>query len=255
MKRGTCKLCLMAKPLVPKSHIISEFLYELSGLYDEKHRLNSVSFEQGAIKNVRLKQKGEWESNILCRKCEGRIGKYEDYARRALFGGVEIECWNERLPSLGVIARACRLEYSSFKLFQLSLLWRASISKRPLFRDIVFEPEKQESLRQMLRMGHSGTKSDYPCIMMHYYNMELPTDFIAQPSVHRVEGFEAVSFMIGGMLYMFFLSSIDTIPEYFHDLLLKEDGVLRIAPLPREGAVIALLHAIGKPQATRRNPS
>ncbi len=84
-----CKLCKKDKKLM-NSHIIPEFIYK--PLYDEKHRFHVIStYKQ---KDRPKEQKGIRE-RLLCLDCEQHISRYEDYARKVLFGGVEISVLNE----------------------------------------------------------------------------------------------------------------------------------------------------------------
>ena len=79
-----CKLCQQDKPLIKKSHIIPDFMYQ--GLFNEKHFIAPVHLKE--MKVGKLKPTGFYDSEILCAECESRIiGKLESYAKLVLFGG------------------------------------------------------------------------------------------------------------------------------------------------------------------------
>ena len=111
-----CKLCQHSRDLC-RSHIIPEFLFK--PLYsDKKHQFIQMS----GSSNVRKVQKG-FKEKLLCRECEDRLNKWETYAAKVLFGGVEIgfEQMQDRILLHNV-------DYKKFKVFELSLIWRAGVS-------------------------------------------------------------------------------------------------------------------------------
>ena len=127
MKKGKCKLCLQFKDLCRESHILPKFLYKfLSG------ENNSIIFLDNKKANLRFN--GEYESSILCKKCDSEtIGKLENYAARFMHGK---SSQNSRLEKINgveylVFEGNKNYDYRNHKLFLLSLLWRSSISSRP----------------------------------------------------------------------------------------------------------------------------
>lgn len=106
-----CRVCLKESKL-RKSHILPEFLYE--DLYDEKHRALVIS-----QKKEKVFQKGLREL-LLCQQCETKLSRYEKYAKEII----------QKLPKFsrdasGRFLYSKGVDYSRFKLFQLSILWRA----------------------------------------------------------------------------------------------------------------------------------
>ena len=86
LKKGICKLCLLEKLLLKKSHIIADSFYK--ELYNEKHQLNLVSNKELLKENPTYKNKptGIYDSHILCESCDnGIINSYEDYSRKILY--------------------------------------------------------------------------------------------------------------------------------------------------------------------------
>src|SRR3546814_3673721 len=91
-------------------------------MYDEKHRYNVLSL--APERRVRIEQKGVREQ-LLCRDCEQKFSKLERYASLVLQGGA---------PGMdgqrnGSIVSVTGIDYAQFKLFLLSLLWRAGVAK------------------------------------------------------------------------------------------------------------------------------
>ena len=115
-RSGSCALCLESAEL-RNSHIISEFLY--STIYDEKHRFHVL--EAGG-KYPYYEQKG-YREPLLCQECETKLSKWETYARAILTGGKPLKYWRE-----DSITWIRGIDYQRFKLFQLSILWRAGVA-------------------------------------------------------------------------------------------------------------------------------
>jgi len=101
------------------THLFQNFCYKT--MYDSKHRANKLTIEPYKSKFI---QKG-YRENLLCEDCEKIINKYETY-----FANVWYE--QQKLPKKIVNDRIVLtdLDYTKFKLFHLSVLWRASGSKR-----------------------------------------------------------------------------------------------------------------------------
>ena len=83
-----CQLCLQEKKLI-KSHIIPDFLYRRAGMFDNNFVQTNTVDNIEAGRPARRVPSGEYEFDILCADCDGRIiGGYENYARLASFGDV-----------------------------------------------------------------------------------------------------------------------------------------------------------------------
>lgn len=186
-------------------------------LYDEKHRFWSVSVNQDQ-RNV-LKQKGEREQ-LLCDECEGRFASYERYASQIHKGGVSLEV--ERSGRLMILSG---IEYRPYKLFLLSVLWRASASRLELFERVDLGPH-EERLRLQLLNDDPGKPTAYGCIMfgLTMTSGEAP-GLIMQPSRVRVNGFNTYKFVFGGILWLFHVDGRELGYPYTH-IMLSEYGKL-----------------------------
>lgn len=153
-RSGVCALCLQPGPL-QNSHIIPEFLYAL--LYDEKHRYNVLSVQHGEPN--RIEQKGARE-RLLCLACERLLNGYETYASLVIKGGAKGISYRRE----GAIVFLQGIDYAKFKLFQLSVLWRAGVSSLPFFGHVQLGPH-QEQLRKMVYTGDPGRSAEYPFII------------------------------------------------------------------------------------------
>lgn len=212
-----CQLCLKENINICESHIIPEFFYQ--PLYDDIHRY--IQFSSKPNKKNIYRQKGIW-AKLLCKKCEGYFSGLEDYARRVLFGGTEIKISQQK----GKIV-ITNLDYAKFKLFQLSLLWRAGATQRPEFSKVTLGPH-QKKLRLMLISQNPGKAYNYGCILIATSSLiELLNEFILTPDSVKVDGHQCYRFLFGFVLWVYFVSS-HTNRLTNENLFLSEDGSLPI---------------------------
>jgi hypothetical protein len=191
-----CKLCRGEKTLL-KSHIIPEFMYK--SMYDEKHRFHCITLGREASDTQ--KQKGEWD-RLLCGDCEQRFSRLERYASAILTGKTPIEI-ERRDPWM---IECGGIDYKLFKLFQLSILWRAGVSDRPIFKEVALG-RHQEVLRRMLLDDDPGESYKYGCIMLAAMHKGKPVDsLILHPELARVDGQIVWRFVFAGFWWLYFCS-------------------------------------------------
>lgn len=169
-----------------------------SSLYDEKHRFFEISTD---IKTSnKLPQKGVREQ-LLCAGCEQHIGKYERYASLVLNGGIAL-----RIKNKGRLTHINGIEYSQFKLFALSVLWRASVSSLDFFNQVSLGPH-ENNLRSMILNDDAGSNEIYPFIMTPIiHEGELQEALIVMPTWTRIGSNYAYRFVFGGIGWVFIVS-------------------------------------------------
>jgi hypothetical protein len=207
-----CALCHQDRTL-RRSHIIPEFMY--GTLYDEKHRFWVVSIHEH--ERNELKQKGEREE-LLCDDCESKFSKFERYASLVHNGGIPLA-----VESHGRLLVIQGIDYLQFKLFQLSVLWRASVSTLKLFEKVSLGPH-EERLRLRLLAENPGEPTEYGCIM---WGITLapgePAGLMMQPMRLRQNSFVTYKFVFGGVMWVYFVSSRN--PGYPYDqCMLSREG-------------------------------
>ncbi len=212
-----CKLCKKNKKLMD-SHIIPEFIYK--PLYDNTHRFHVISTYKE--KDRPKEQKGIREK-LLCADCENHISKYEHYAKKVLFGGVEIAVHNE---GEGIVVS--EIDYKLFKLFQLSILWRASISNHKMFKNIELGPH-ESIIREMILSNKPGSEIKYCCVMVAIKSgSDAMGGFIDQPERRRIDGHVVYRFIFGSIAWIYFVTS-HNVPKIIRNVILSEGGTVRMA--------------------------
>jgi len=213
-----CRLCGQDKELA-NSHIIPEFMYR--PLYDEKHKMITLSTNPNKDKPL---QKGLREK-LLCSGedgCEQKLGVWESYASQVLF---HMQLKHDKYDDAIVVKD---IDYTKFKLFQLSLLWRASISSLQHFSNVKLGPH-EDKIRNMLINNDPGEPHKYGCIMVLPTN--LPKGFeqlIIMPGMMRHDKHRCYYFFLNGYYWLYFVSSHTykiPVQKYF---LLKQN----ILPIP-----------------------
>jgi hypothetical protein len=206
-------MCQGNKKLV-KSHIIPEFMYK--PLYDEKHRFDMIDFSQK--KKRKFMQKGIREK-LLCKKCEGILSPLEKYANGIFNGGIELrmEKENDRMIIEG-------LDYIKFKLFIISILWRASISNLDFFSKVKLKTNQENKLKEMILNNDPGELYEYNFIMITplLQGRYLP-DFHFVPDLVYVSGHRCYRFILNGIFWIIFTSKIAAKFPY-KDYFLNENG-------------------------------
>lgn len=195
MSDMSCALCKEDVEL-RNSHIIPEWVFR--DLYDQKHRYNVLS--TGPERPRPHEQKGLREK-LLCTRCEEQFSRYERYARGVVKGGEALTVTHH--PGRIEIAD---IEYRMFKLFQMSVLWRAGVASHRMFSRVKLGPH-QERLRLMLRRDDPGRQTDYPCLIFGVtaHGKSIP-DFIDQPSPVRLDGLNCYRFIFCGLVWVFFVA-------------------------------------------------
>ena len=215
----TCALCRQEVSLV-KSHIVPEFLYKPH--YDEKHR--ALLFDKRDAPYTVL-QKGLREQ-VLCEECEARLQVFEDYFARY---------WFKRRPlPTKIVAPEVALsgiDYTRFKLFLLSIVWRASVSDHAPKMSL---GPHEERMRSMLVDVNPGPMGLYPIFagVIVDEDGQLWDGAMLTPLKIRVKAHWACRMVFGGVAWTVLTSRHQTLPLGGH--FLSESGDLRLPVLPRK---------------------
>lgn len=246
-----CKLCLQEKTLCKESHIISNFMYK--PLFGDKNIGEEEGMAYVDLKKNREHQAftGEFEADVLCQECEGKISRWETYARTVLYGGTlsknsQILVQNQINKNGAEFLYVQGIDYKLFKLFLLSVLWRASISSRPFFENVSLGPF-EEKIRCILMNEDAGKASSYPCVISSYKRVNLPDKIIGQPRRTKNSFIHCIgyAFLIHGTLYYYFVSENVTEP-WILEAAVSESGELRLLHIPKDSGIKILNSYFGQ---------
>ena len=241
-----CKLCLQNKSLLKQSHIIPNFLY--------KELLKKDGFfVEGNLKKISSKilQTGVFDRYILCAECDNNLlSKLESYAYQVLYDIKKVKGTNlaNEINQNGVEWTMARgVDYKTFKLFLLSLLWRFSISKQQVFNGVNLGSH-EEKIRRMIFEDDPREILDYPCAISSYkHHSDLPFQIISQPLKHRNElSGNCYSILINGLIFTFNISKNLT-PDYISEIAINKNNELKIIRMPRDNAIKIIRKYMGLP--------
>ncbi|MEP6647837.1 MAG: hypothetical protein ABJC12_12180 [Saprospiraceae bacterium] len=251
-----CQLCLQEKKLLKKSHIIPNFLYKR--LFGEDHRLVNVNL--GNFDEFNYTHSGYYDKDILCGDCDSNLlGRLETYASNCLyFNGSEKSRSMIRTELLGggdtfPALRFHNMDYTKLKLFLLSILWRAHISKHPFFQEVQLGPYA-EKLRKMLLEHDAGPEDEFEVILLHVDSKQTrPEKALFQPRKMRVDGNYQYVFYIDRIIYHYNISGHNKQSVYTKGIV-KNDGILDICLLTDAFASSYFDSILGKRIMLKSNP-
>ena len=217
---GACRLCHKEAKLL-NSHIIPEFVYK--PLYDDLHRF--ISFEPSSQHPNKMKQKGIRE-RLLCIECEGRFSKLEQYASQVIsHKKLDVSDFDEQTR----VYTFRNIDYNRFKLFQLSVLWKASVAHKSSFSSVSLG-HHEEKLRRMLSQNEPGEPHEYGCAVIGLHSIAgIEMDqVIVEPIKQRKLGHIMYSFLFASCLWTYVVSSHSNQFKN-EEVFLQKDGTLPMA--------------------------
>ena len=188
-----CKLTGKQGPSV-KAHIIPRSFYEFDR---DKH----ISAENLTIEgnDLRISNSpiGEYDRTILTVEGEDHFSEWDNYASQFFIKDVQ-EATLYEANGESVCLEIEDFDYTKLKLFYLSLLWRAEVSKRQLFRNVKIGPHETR-LRQHILDRNPGSQSDFSVFLMMY--RDAPPSGFPFYEPHRYkdssQGFNGYAFSLG----------------------------------------------------------
>jgi hypothetical protein len=155
-RAGTiCKLCHKSKVLV-NSHIIPEFAYK--NMYLAGKNLRQTYFLSQTSPNKPIIRQNGPKTPLLCEECDNKLlnQKYEKPFQIY---------WDNNFPNIsckdyiGITLK--NYDYRVFKLFHLSIIYRAAVCGLPGFKHVKLG-KHEEILRKMILDNNAGEYWEYP---------------------------------------------------------------------------------------------
>jgi len=222
MSETSCRLCLQLKVL-RKSHIVPEFLYR--DLYNENGHMMGIT-GKGSKRWAKV-QKGIREL-LFCDDCEQLFN--EKYEKPFLTDWLHNNPLSKQLtPEQSYLIKIP--SYERFRLFHLSVLFRASVSSDPTFKEVALG-KHEEIIRRMLLNNDPGGKWQYLLIgyvVIHDKTHKI-VDLIARPERRSFNGVNCYSMLYGGVEWWTTVVSHKT--KNLEKLALKIDGSMPMIAIP-----------------------
>lgn len=153
---------------------------------------------QVSLVNARPTQHGVYDPTILCAKCDGILGEYDDYA---------IEICKRFEPDHIVKDETFELanvDGDKFAKFALALLWRASISSRPEFKKINLGPYERAARDVLFGAKPLSDIRGYELMLFRFKkiaNFDVP-GFYSSPSRLGNLGVNGWKFALSGFKFV-----------------------------------------------------
>jgi hypothetical protein len=193
-----CALCRSVEPL-RDSHILPEFVYRPS--YDATHTAVELDTRRGR----RGKRQKGFSERLFCTACEGKFSRWETYFANVWLNPANIRR-QKRVSSK--LIQVNELDYAQFKLFHLSVIWRAGISKHPMFDNVRLGAQAQK-LRLRLLESNPGAPTDYPFFGIALRDPKtqgFEDRIVLGPEASRVSGHWIYTFIFGGVQWHYYVS-------------------------------------------------
>lgn len=143
--------------------------------------------------------------------------------------------WVENCPLLDPWAKEdihwIQVNYQDFKLFHLSVLFRAGVCRLPTFSEVSLGPH-EERLRRMLLDHDAGPVERYPIFgyaVIHHKTKRI-VQMVSKAQASRFGGHRCYGFMYGGVQWWIGVSS-DTNHE-LQKIALRGDGQMPFTAVP-----------------------
>jgi hypothetical protein len=162
---------------------------------------------------------------ILCRECDNRIGVYDNYAFQILSSHRKFEKMYQNNELLAW--KTQDFDYKRLKLFSISLIWRAHITKRPEFRAVQLG-KFAAIAREMILNGNPGSPDDFATVFTCLWSENFGLDHSwLSPFREKYSGTNVYRFQLPGYPM---LIKVDSRPlcEPFRHFALNESGPLFI---------------------------
>lgn len=219
---ATCALCQEQREL-EKSHIIPNAFFRRI-----KPEGKAVQYEPETLEPNRYEQ-NSWHERLLCGGCEDLISVWERYAVGAIF---EPERWGiVKTVGRDLSEQWMKTDYTKFRLFLLSVLFRAGVARGHPYKNVVLTDDETETLRKALLKGTPIGERAMGCrpLVIVYPERNIKLDkLVGGPSFDTVKGCRQYVFVFGGYAWEFYLPKLP-LRFYQKGHYLKKRGLMKCA--------------------------
>ncbi len=235
-----CRLCRQDREL-RLSHVIPELLWK--PLYRVYGKALSIHRDLPFIRKL---GRGIRE-RLLCDECERVLQEHESYFARVWVQNARLP---NDIPENEILIDG--LDYVRFKLFHLSILWRAGVAQDPAFYQTDLGPHEQR-IRKMILERDPGSPKDYRLfgfVVLRPGTRKVHRGVIAVPTRSRQDGLWVYSAIYGGCVWNIVLSKHKA--SGFEQDCLTANGKLRLQVVRIENVAGVTKLFAGKTEPPRR---
>ncbi len=207
MEHGLCRLCEEFRDLC-NSHALPDSAFRRLLREGDGKAISLVDDKDTPVRY----SSDSWGANLLCLSCEDKLNRaYDEYGIGVLTGQ---KCSVQRVDS-GVTFR--NIDRPRFRMFFLSLLWRASISHHENYRNIDLPHTWGRELHAALRSGSKVRSSVFAVTIYRLcdstrggFSSDSLRSLIAAPFGRAFESFISICIVIYGFFVEVFLPRLPT---------------------------------------------
>lgn len=214
-----CKLCGSAKSLV-KSHIIPEsFFREL-----RKVPGNIKIIPTNKAEHSKKAPIGIYDMRILCIDCEKAFGDADFYADVVLNKTQELKELRNHTGRIGFIIE--NIQHDRLKRFVITLLWRASVSSMPFFRNVKLGPLENYA-KQLILQASTGNADDFSFVLASFNPTDPRSKIIFDPHSEKWYGRNYYRFYLGGYV-LYVKADSQSTPAEWASLIPQDNNLIII---------------------------
>jgi len=142
---------------------------------------------------------GEYDSEILCKECETVFNSWDSYGKELLINKLnDFKIAKKDGNIIGYYTES--FDYVKLKMFFISILWRASISKRDLFKNANLGPH-EDILRNMITNEDIGTMDYYDVQIFRFSGVDYPIPILMPVEIRSSYGLRYYRIYLGDIFF------------------------------------------------------
>ncbi len=189
-----CKLCRESADF-GKSHVIPESFF----LHRKIEHETPILSTNKAWAYPKKRPIGEYDPEILCKECETIFNSWDSYGKELLINKQsDFKTTEENGNILGYYTES--FDYVKLKMFFISILWRASVSKRDLYAKVSLGPH-EDILRDMIINTAPGTRDDYDIQLFRFAGVDYPIPILMPVEIRSSYGLRYYRIYLGDYFF------------------------------------------------------
>jgi hypothetical protein len=214
------------------AHVIPRSLFKLTR-GTGKHSI-LVGVDEKKL-DRKFKQAGVSDITILCETCERLFGPYDKHGSEAIVDLIKSKQLYRDDFGNPCAYIATKADYGLFKLFILSVLWRASVSSIEFYEFIELGSIHEGRIKEMLANKNPGSEQDYPFICFYQTGHQYPTTVL--PSFQqRIQGVNFYRLYLPSSLIVLVKVDSRPIPDCFQGTVVKQNAQIPFLLFPYFGS-------------------
>ena len=215
-----CKYCGHSYSKLAKAHIIPRSFYKtIKGSENFLEYKVKEKFES----TQQIWQSGFHDSDIVCDCCEKRFCKFDTHGVEVLSAALSKKIICDDSVYLSYLIE--NVDYHKFKLFFLSILWRAHASSLDFFANVNLGSH-ESILRSNISSGIAPPSDKYEIVLFY-----ITDKILLPPWKDSDDGVDIYRFYLPNLLALIKVDN-QPLPQHYNSLVLKETPPYRLLFYP-----------------------